>query len=65
VVAVPHGQTAQVVTALLDVYNIDGARIWLFSPNPLLEGRKPIDLIDTDEGDRVLQVIDGLASGVM
>jgi putative toxin-antitoxin system antitoxin component (TIGR02293 family) len=60
-------KVARVVTALIDVFidDIGGARMWLYSPNPSLDGRQPIELLETGEADRVLQAIGGLAAGVM
>jgi putative toxin-antitoxin system antitoxin component (TIGR02293 family) len=40
------------------------AHDWLFTPNPLLEHHKPIDLLRDGEYRRVLGAIDALAEGV-
>jgi len=48
---------------LLELYRPDEARLWLFSPNPLLEGRSPAQKIEGDEADSVLDVIDQLKDG--
>ena len=40
------------------------AHDWLFSPNPLLEHEKPIDLLTQGRWRRVLALIDALDEGV-
>ena len=41
----------------------EGAREWLYSSVPLLQGRRPIDLLRGGELDRVLSVLAGHYSG--
>jgi hypothetical protein len=50
---------------LEEVYRPEGREIWLKSPNPLLGGAVPNDLIAAGEGDRVAAVLHGLAEGVV
>jgi putative toxin-antitoxin system antitoxin component (TIGR02293 family) len=40
------------------------AHDWLFTPNPLLDNHKPVDLLRGGEYRRVLGAIDALAEGV-
>lgn len=40
------------------------AHDWLFSPHPLLDHHKPVDLLRTGEYRRVLGAIDAMAEGV-
>lgn len=40
----------------------DEAKLWLFSPHPQLDGRRPADLIAEKRTDGVLQLIDQLDS---
>jgi putative toxin-antitoxin system antitoxin component (TIGR02293 family) len=40
------------------------AHDWLFTPNPLLEHHKPVDLLREGEYRRILGAIDALAEGV-
>lgn len=42
----------------------DAAHDWLFTPNPLLDHYKPVDLLHAGEFRRVLALIDTLAEGV-
>lgn len=48
---------------LSDFYEPDEAHLWLFSRHRLLEGRRPVDLIEAGDIDPVLAVIDQLRSG--
>jgi putative toxin-antitoxin system antitoxin component (TIGR02293 family) len=40
------------------------ARDWLFTPNPILEHHKPVELLREGEYRRVLGAIDAMAEGV-
>lgn len=40
------------------------SNVWMFSPNRLLEHRKPADLVRDGEYQRVLALIDAMAEGV-
>ena len=51
-----------VVDRLGDFYSADEIRLWLFSGNDLLDGKKAIELIHEDRTDQVLQTIDRLDS---
>lgn len=48
---------------LAELYLPDEARVWLFSKNRLLSGKRPVELIATGEIDAVLQVISQLKDG--
>jgi transcriptional regulator with XRE-family HTH domain len=50
------------VSQLAAYYTSDEAKLWLFSPHPLLEGQRPADLIAERRTDEVLQLIDQLDS---
>lgn len=50
------------VSQLAAYYTSDEAKLWLFSPHPLLDGRRPADLIAERRTDEVLQLIDQLDS---
>lgn len=56
---------ARVVTALSELYRPEAHELWLRSPNPMLNGQKPHDLIEADEADRVLDLIQALCEGVI
>ena len=67
--AAPHPRTQlvlsdlrYVVDRLADFYSADEIRLWLFSRNDLLDGKKAIELIREDRTDQVLQAIDRLDS---
>lgn len=47
---------------LSEVFTPTEARLWLFSPNPRLEGMRPADLIAGEEIEEVLAIIDRLQS---
>lgn len=48
---------------LSEFYKPDEAKLWLFSPHKLLEGRKPADLIQEGKTDEVLAIIHQLRDG--
>ena len=67
--AAPHPRTQlvlsdlrYVVDRLADFYSADEIRLWLFSRNDLLDGKKAIELIHEDRTDQVLQAIERLDS---
>jgi transcriptional regulator with XRE-family HTH domain len=51
------------VSQLAKYYTSDEAKLWLFSPHPLLRGQRPADLIADQRTDEVLALIDQLDSG--
>lgn len=53
-----------VLEQLSGVLQPQAAHDWLFSPNVMLEHRKPIDLLGSGEWREVLGLIDALAEGV-
>lgn len=48
---------------LSELYEPQEARLWLFSPHPLLRGARPADLIQEDRINDVLEVIAQLRDG--
>lgn len=48
---------------LADVYQPEGVEIWLRSPNRLLDGKRPCDLIEAGDVEPVFGVIDMLRTG--
>lgn len=50
------------VSQLATYYSSDEAKLWLFSPHPQLDGRRPADLIAERRTDEVLGLIDQLDS---
>ncbi|MGH2715954.1 MAG: antitoxin Xre/MbcA/ParS toxin-binding domain-containing protein [Thermoleophilaceae bacterium] len=53
-----------VLEQLSGVLKAAPAHDWLFTPNPLLDHHKPVDLLREGEYRRVLGAIDALAEGV-
>jgi transcriptional regulator with XRE-family HTH domain len=51
------------VSELAELYDPPKANIWLFSPNKLLHGKRPVDLIKERKIDEVLRVIALLKDG--
>lgn len=45
---------------LASLYEPDEARLWLFSPHPELDGRRPADWIAEERTDEVLEIIERL-----
>lgn len=67
----PHRKTqyrllelAYVAEAIARVLKPDEARVWLFSPNPYLDGDSPADRIAKGEFRSVLALIDAMDDGV-
>jgi len=53
-----------VLEALSEVLRPQAAHDWLFTPNPLLDHHKPVDLLREGEPRTVLGAIDAMAEGV-
>ncbi len=53
-----------VLEQLSGVLQPQAAHDWLFSPNPMLDHYKPVDLLREGEYRRVLGAIDAIAEGV-
>lgn len=51
------------VSELSEIYDPQEAHIWLFSPNKLFFGKRPVDLIKEKRSDDVLRVIAQLKDG--
>jgi len=68
--AVPHPKTQilisdlrYIVDRLADLYTAEETRLWLYSRNPMLEEKRPIDLVFEKRADEVLAVIEQLTEG--
>lgn len=66
--ASPHPKTQLVISdlryvidRLAELYTPGETRLWLYARHPLLDGARPIDLINAGGADRVLGVIESLA----
>lgn len=57
-------ELAYVADALAQVLPRDQANVWMFSPNRLLEHRKPADLVRDGEYQPLLALIDAMAEGM-
>ena len=53
-----------VLEQLSSVLKADAAHDWLFSPNPLLEHHKPVEVLAEGDFRRVLAAIEVMADGV-
>jgi uncharacterized protein (DUF2384 family) len=69
--AYPHSSTEKallelefIVDQLSDFYGPNEARQWLFSPQKLLSGEKPSDLIQAGRIDEVRRLVNQLRDGV-
>jgi uncharacterized protein (DUF2384 family) len=54
---------AYLADALAEFYDADEAHVWLFSRQRLLNGRRPVDLIEDGQIEPVLAILDQLGSG--
>ena len=68
--ALPHPKTQLVISdlryvidRLAEFYTPEEARLWLYSRHRLLEGKRPIDLIQVGRAEDVLGVIESLDQG--
>jgi uncharacterized protein (DUF2384 family) len=60
---VSREEMQRIMTALAVYYTEEEARLWLCSPQRLLDGKTPSDMIEGGHVNRVWQVIDQLDSG--
>jgi uncharacterized protein (DUF2384 family) len=68
--ALPHPKTQLVISdlryvidRLAEFYTPEETRLWLYSRHRLLDGKRPIDLIQTGQAEDVLGVIESLDQG--
>jgi len=68
--ALPHPKTQLVISdlryvidRLAELYTPDETRMWLYSRHRLLDGKRPIDLIQIGQAEAVLEVIESLDQG--
>jgi uncharacterized protein (DUF2384 family) len=68
--ALPHPKTQLVISdlryvidRLAEFYAPDETRMWLYSRHRLLDGKRPIDLIQAGRAEEVLGVIESLDQG--
>jgi uncharacterized protein (DUF2384 family) len=54
-----------VIRLLREVYTREGAEIWLHGRKRSLNGRRPLELLENDESDAVLNAIERLRAGAM
>ncbi|MCU7853318.1 MAG: DUF2384 domain-containing protein [Candidatus Thiodiazotropha sp. (ex Monitilora ramsayi)] len=69
--AFPRGDTEKllldldyIVDQLSDFYEPLEARVWLFSRQRVLDGKRPVDLIQKGDTDTVMQILDQLRDGI-
>jgi uncharacterized protein (DUF2384 family) len=56
-------QLSWLITQLSELYDASDAHIWLFSPHKLLNGERPVDLIQRGQTQPVLKIIAQLKDG--
>jgi uncharacterized protein (DUF2384 family) len=68
--ALPHPKTQlliaglhYVVRRLAELYSPEETRVWLYSRQELLQGKRPVELIFEGDAEAVLDVIERLDSG--
>jgi len=68
--ALPHPKTQLVISdlryvidRLAEFYSPEETRMWLYSRHRLLDGKRPIDLIQMGQAEDVLGVIESLEQG--
>lgn len=58
------GEDAELISLLSDFYDQDEARLWISSPQELLGGRSPIELIREGRAAEVRQLINQLRDAI-
>ncbi len=53
-----------IVEQLSDIYEPSEARLWLFSPQKLFNGQRPVDLIQNRKTEEIMGALDQLRDGV-
>ena len=53
-----------IVDLLSDLYDPLEARVWLFSRQRVMDGARPVELIQTGHADKVIEVLDQMNAGV-
>lgn len=61
----PDIDRVTVLEALHLLYRPDGMAIWMESPNQLLDGQVPSEMVADGEAQRVLDLIQALCEGVI
>jgi transcriptional regulator with XRE-family HTH domain len=56
-------QLEWLVTQLSELYHPEEAHLWLFARHKLLDGERPVDLIEQGRAERILQIIAQLKDG--
>lgn len=51
------------ISELAELYKPQEAHLWLFSPHKMLEGQRPVDVIQQGDINRVLRIIAQLKDG--
>lgn len=57
-------QLEYIVDQLSDIYEPTDARLWIYSPQRLLAGRTPADLIQEGRSQEVIDMVNQLRDGV-
>lgn len=54
-----------VMDAASEVFTPEGVRIWMVGKNALLDGRTPTEAVEEGDWDKVLDLIEALATGAV
>lgn len=58
-------QLEAVRLAAAEVFTPEGVELWMGAANSLLDWRSPIDLVEAGQADRVLGLLEALATGAV
>jgi uncharacterized protein (DUF2384 family) len=56
-------EVAYIAARLAESFTPEEARIWWCAPHPLLDGMRPIDLVQTGGANRVAMMMESLREG--
>jgi hypothetical protein len=59
-----HDPLEQIQEKLNSLVKPEEAQRWLYAPNDMFEGRRPIDLLEQGEDERVMQLLGRIEEGI-
>ncbi len=48
-----------------DIYAADEVQVWLETPQAALDGKRPIELIESGQGDVVVKAVNEIVDGIL
>ena len=48
-----------------DIYGADEVQVWLTTPQSVLDGGRPIDLIESGQSDAVIRAVHEILDGIL